>query len=158
MSPLEQEMASQSNGLNVLHSFIIDEMRKKEKILEQVLDQTKSIRKGFESFQKNIESKSYEISMLRKSVTDLREEVNDLKTQVEDVSSIKSNLQKLKQELIKMKIVQKLNLEKEREMEDSRGMLEWHRRLELQQKQQKMCKACRKEAKHRYKAHKSQEW
>ena len=80
-------MASQSNGLNVLHSFIIDEMRKKETVLEQVLDQTKSIRMGFENFQRSMETKSQEISVLRKSVSEMREEVNVLKSQVDEVGS-----------------------------------------------------------------------
>ena len=153
----EQEMASQSNGLNVLHSFIIDEMRKKETVLEQVLDQTKSIRMGFENFQRSMETKSQEISILRKSVSEMREEVSVLKSQVDEVGSVKTNLQKLKQELIKMKIVAKLGQET-RERGPESGLLDWHRRLELQHKQQKLCKACRREAKHRYQAHRSQEW
>ena len=153
-------MASQTNGLNFLHTFIIEEMRKKEKVLEQVLDQTKSIRRGFESFQKNMESKSQEISVLRKSVTEMRGEMDILKSQVEEVAGMRSNVQKLKQELIKMKILQKLSQERDRESasEESLGLLEWHRNLETQHRQQKFCKACRKEAKQRYKAHKSQEW
>ena len=144
---------------NVLNSFIIEEMKKKEKILEQVLDQTKNIRKSFESFQKSMENKSFEISNLQENVNDLRVEVNELKTQVEEVGTLKNNLHKMKQELIKMKILQKLNLDKQdKDNVGDRGLLEWHRHIEMQMKQQKMCKACRREAKHRYKAHKSQEW
>ena len=89
-------MASQSNGLNFLHTFIIEEMRKKETILEQVLEQTRSIRKGFETFQKNMESKSQEISVLRRSVTEMRGEVDSLRSQVQEVAGVRGSVQKLK--------------------------------------------------------------
>ena len=143
---------------NILHNFIIDEMKKKEKILEQVLEQTKSIRMSFESFQQNIEEKNYEISLLKQDMSQLKDEVKQLKTRVDDSGTMKNSLTKLKQELIKMKIVQKLKADSDRDSDDSRGLLDWHRKLEMQHKQQKLCKACRREAKHRYKAHRSQEW
>ena len=151
-------MALQSSN-NILHNFIIDEMKKKEKILEQVLEQTKSIRMSFETFQQNIDEKNYEISLLKQDMSQLKNEVNQLKTKVDDTGTMKNSLTKLKQELIKMKIVQKLKADNsDRESDESRGLLEWHRKLETQHKQQKLCKACRREAKHRYKAHSSQEW
>ena len=126
-------MASQSNGLNYLNTFIIEEMRKKETILEQVLEQTKSIRKGFETFQKNMESKSQEISVLRRSVTEMRGEVDSLRSQVQEVAGVRGSVQKLKQELLKMKILQKLSQEREQESasEESTGLLDWHRRKEI---------------------------
>ena len=71
---------------------------------------------------------------------------------------MKANLQKMKQELTKVKLVQKVQVDTQKESANSRSLLEWHRHLEQQQKQQKLCRACRKEAKQRYKAHRSQEW
>ena len=126
-------MASQSNGLNFLHTFIIEEMRKKETILEQVLEQTRSIRKGFETFQKNMESKSQEISVLRRSVTEMQVEVDSLRSQVQEVAGVRGSIQKLKQELLKMKILQKLSQEREQESasEESTGLLDWHRHKEI---------------------------
>ena len=145
---LEQEMGSVS--FNVLHR-IIDEMKKKEKILEQVLDQTKHIRQRFDK-------KDDELEAMKDSVGDILGDVKALKCQVEDMTQLKANLQKMKQELTKMKIMQKVQVEKQKEVSNSRSLLEWHKHLEHQQKQQKLCKACRREAKQRYKAHRSQEW
>ena len=149
---LEQEMNSVS--FNVLHR-IVDEMKKKEKVLEQVLDQTKHIR---ESVHKIMDQKEDEIESLKISVGDIIEDVKILKGQVEDMTQVKASLNKMKQEITKVKILLKLQGDKQKENENSRSLLEWHRHLDQQQKQQKVCKACRREAKQRYKAHRSQEW
>ena len=153
----EQEMSLQSSS-NILHNFIIDEMKKKEKILEQVLDQTKNIRRSFESFQQKIDQKNAELNMMKQGLSEVREEVMQLKSQMKETSEMKNALMKVKQELMKMKILHKLKQDSEREVEESRGLVDWQRKLELQHKQQKLCKVCRREAKQRYKAHRSQEW
>ena len=153
----EQEMSLQSSS-NILHNFIIDEMKKKEKILEQVLDQTKNIRRSFESFQQKIDQKNAELNMMKQGLSEVREEVMQLKSQMKKTSEMKNTLMKVKQELMKMKILHKLKQDSEREVEESRGLVDWQRKLELQHKQQKLCKVCRREAKQRYKAHRSQEW
>ena len=153
----EQEMSLQSSS-NILHNFIIDEMKKKEKILEQVLDQTKNIRRSFESFQQKIDQKNAELNMMKQGLSEVREEVILLKSQMKETSEMKNTLLKVKQELMKMKILHKLKQESEREEVESRGLVDWQRKLELQHKQQKLCKVCRREAKQRYKAHRSQEW
>ena len=153
----EQEMSLQSSS-NILHNFIIDEMKKKEKILEQVLDQTKNIRRSFESFQQKIDQKNAELNMMKQGLSEVREEVMQLKSQMKETSEMKNTLMKVKQELMKMKILHKLKQDSEREVEESRGLVDWQRKLELQHKQQKLCKVCRREAKQRYKAHRSQEW
>ena len=153
----EQEMSLQSSS-NILHNFIIDEMKKKEKILEQVLDQTKNIRRSFESFQQKIDQKNAELNMMKQGLSEVREEVILLKSQMKETSEMKNTLLKVKQELMKMKILHKLKQESEREEVESRGLVDWQRKLELQHKQQKLCKVCRREAKQRYKADRSQEW
>ena len=97
--------------LLIIKNVHLEEMRKKEKIMGQVLDQTKSIRKSFEQFQNLIETKNEEISTLKQNISDLQTDVAQLKfmadrfNRMEDVQSDNGEeLSKIKGSYHKMKV------------------------------------------------------
>ena len=176
---LHMESDGSQPGVTALHKYIREEMGKKEKVLEEVLDQTKGIRKSFDNFEKIIEKKNGEIISLKNSISEAKQEISNLKTLAnrfkkleksltdndEELSKLKSNLNKTNTQVAqlhsletKFDALQKAHDEKEREAATViSGLLEWQQRLDNLQKQQKMCKICRKEAKNRFRSHRSQE-
>ena len=176
---LHMESEGANPGVAALHQYIRDEMGKKEKVLDEVLAQTKGIRKSFDNFEKIIEKKNGEISSLKSSISETKQEVSNLKSLANrfkklekslaendhELSKLKSNLAKTNTELAQLRALetkfeslQKVHSEKEREAASVISeLLEWQQRLDTMQRQQKTCKICRKEAKSRYRSHRSQE-
>ena len=154
-------------------------MGKKEKVLDEVLIQTKSIRKSFEDFERTMEKKNREIEMLKESLDETKQELANIKSTVNKQRKLETSWIETEQELTMLKAsVNKTNTElsrlrslemqvdslemtqKTKEREGAvvvSSLLEWQQGLETLQRQQKTCRVCRKEAKARYRRHKSQE-
>ena len=173
---LHMEAEGVNDGVKALHRYIKEEMGKKEKVLDEVLLQTKDIRKSFESFEKIIEIKNEEINSLKTSLLETKQEVSNLKSlsnkikklerflsdNEQELSQLKSNISKTSSDVAHLRCLESkvsrmevASLSKEQEVVS--GLLEWHQRLDNQQRQQKTCKICRKEAKMRYRRHRSQD-
>ena len=102
-----------------LSRFVKDEMMRKEKLLEEILDQTKMVKKKLEKFEKQTENES-KGSLTKKEINEMREDLSlnkeTMQKQMVEVQFLKKEISETKSSIkhieTKLKQVEKSSLKK----------------------------------------------
>ena len=102
-----------------LSRFVKDEMMRKEKLLEEILDQTKMVKKKLEKFEKQTENES-KGSLTKKEINEIRENISlnkeTMQKQMVEVQFLKKEMSETKSSIkhieTKLKQVEKSSLKK----------------------------------------------
>ena len=102
-----------------LSRFVKDEMMRKEKLLEEILDQTKMVKKKLEKFEKQTENES-KGSLTKKEINEIRENISlnkeTIQKQMVEVQFLKKEMSETKSSIkhieTKLKQVEKSSLKK----------------------------------------------
>ena len=102
-----------------LSRFVKDEMMRKEKLLEEILDQTKMVKKKLEKFEKQTENES-KGSLTKKEINEIRENISlnkeTMQKQMVEVQFLKKEISETKSSIkhieTKLKQVEKSSLKK----------------------------------------------